>query len=46
MAKTKRMTVAQKYRSLKAQTERAGMSVKEKAGKLVVSRTKKGAKRG
>jgi hypothetical protein len=41
MAKTKKMTVAQKYRSLKAQTERAGMSVKEKAGKLVVSRTKK-----
>jgi hypothetical protein len=46
MAKTKKMTVAQKYRSLKAQTERAGMSVKEKAGKLVVSRIKKGAKRG
>jgi hypothetical protein len=40
------MTVAQKYRSLKAQTERAGMAVKEKAGKLVVSRIKKGAKRG
>jgi hypothetical protein len=46
MAKTKKMTLAQKYRSLKAQTERAGMAVKEKAGKLVVSRIKKGAKRG
>jgi hypothetical protein len=46
MAKTKKMTVAQKYRSLKAQTERAGMAVKEKAGKLVVSRIKKGVKRG
>jgi hypothetical protein len=41
MAKTKKMTVDQKYKSLKAQTERAGMSVKEKAGKLVVARTKK-----
>jgi len=45
MAKTKKMTVAQKYRSLKAQTERAGMSVKEKAGKLVVARTKTAKKK-
>jgi hypothetical protein len=41
MPKPKKMTVAQKYRSLKAQTERAGMTVKEKAGKLVISRIKK-----
>jgi hypothetical protein len=33
-----KMTTAQKYKSLKGQTERAGMSVKEKSGKLVVSR--------
>ncbi len=46
MAKTKKMTVAQKYKSIKAQTERAGMTVKEKAGKLIISRLKKGAKRG
>ena len=43
MPKPKKMTVAQKYRSLKAQTEKAGMTVKEKAGKLVVYR-KKGKK--
>jgi hypothetical protein len=43
MSKTKKMTVAQKYRSLKAQTERAGMTVKEKAGKLIISRIKKGS---
>jgi hypothetical protein len=34
----KKMTTEQKYRSLKSQTERAGMSVKEQNGKLVVSR--------
>jgi len=39
------MTVAQKYKSLKSQTERAGMTVKEKKGKLVVSRKLKGKKR-
>lgn len=37
----KKMTVQQKYNSLKRQTERAGMSVKEKGGRLVVSRKKK-----
>lgn len=40
MPKPKKMTVAQKYRSLKSQTEKAGMTVKEKAGKLVVYRNK------
>jgi 16S rRNA A1518/A1519 N6-dimethyltransferase RsmA/KsgA/DIM1 with predicted DNA glycosylase/AP lyase activity len=45
MAKTKKMTVAQKYRSLKAQTERAGMTVKEKAGKLIISRIKTAKKK-
>jgi hypothetical protein len=34
------MTVAQKYKSLKGQTEQAGMTVKEKKGKLVVSKKK------
>jgi len=37
----KRLTVSEKYRQLKAQTERAGMTVKEKDGKIVVSRKKK-----
>jgi hypothetical protein len=36
----KRLTVAEKYQQLKAQTERAGMTVKEKNGKIVVSRKK------
>jgi len=39
--KGKPMTTAEKYNSLKRQTEQAGMSVKEKDGKLVVSRKKK-----
>lgn len=42
MPKPKKMTVDQKYRSLRSQTEKAGMTVKEKSGKLVVSRIKKG----
>jgi len=41
MVKSKKMTVSQKYRSLKSQTEQAGMKVKEKSGKLVVSRKQK-----
>jgi len=41
----KKMTVAQKYRDLKSQTEAAGMTVKEKAGKLIVSRKSKGKKK-
>lgn len=38
--KAKKMTVAQKYASLKRQTEAAGMTVTEKDGKLIVSRKK------
>ena len=37
----KKMTVEQKYRSLKRQTERAGMKVVEKDGKLIVQRKKR-----
>lgn len=37
----KKLTVAQKYRQLKRQTERAGMKITEKDGKLIVSRKKK-----
>jgi len=37
----KKLTVAQKYRQLKSQTERAGMKVTEKNGKIVVTRRKK-----
>lgn len=40
----KGMTAAQKYKDLKSQTESAGMSVKEKSGKVVVSK-KKGKKK-
>lgn len=36
----KKLSVTQKYKSLKKQTEQAGMSVKEKNGKLVVSKKK------
>lgn len=32
------LSVAEKYRQLKAQTERAGMKVKEVDGKIVVTR--------
>jgi len=38
----KKMTTAEKYASLKKQTEQAGMSVKEQSGKLVVSRKRNG----
>jgi hypothetical protein len=37
---TKKLTVAEKYRQLKAQTEAAGMTVKEVNGKIVVTRRK------
>ena len=37
----KKLSVTQKYESLKKQTEQAGMSVKEKNGKLLVSKKKK-----
>ena len=36
----KKLSVTQKYNSLKKQTEQAGMTVKEKKGKLVVSKKK------
>lgn len=41
MPKTRRMTLAQKYASLKRQTEQAGMSVKEIDGRLVIERRNK-----
>lgn len=41
MKKAKRMTLAQKYASLKRQTEQAGMSVKEIDGRLVIERRNK-----
>tara|TARA_B110000858_G_scaffold163980_1_gene189841 strand:- start:62 stop:187 length:126 start_codon:yes stop_codon:yes gene_type:complete len=37
----KKLTVEQKYNQLKKQTEKAGMSVKEVDGKIVVTRKKK-----
>lgn len=37
----KKLTVTQKYSQLKKHTENAGMTVKEKNGKIVVSRRKK-----
>jgi hypothetical protein len=37
----KKLTVSQKYNSLKKQTEQAGMTVKEQAGKLLVIKKKK-----
>lgn len=39
--KSKRLTAAQKYGQLKKQTESAGMSVREKNGKIVVSRKRR-----
>ena len=37
----KKLTAAQKYSQLKKQTEGAGMTVREKSGKIVVSRRRK-----
>lgn len=37
----KRLSVSEKYRQLKRQTEAAGMKVTEKNGKLVVTRKRK-----
>lgn len=37
----KKLTVAQKYRQLKKQTESAGMKITEKKGKLIVTRRSK-----
>ena len=42
---TKKLTPSEKYRQLKKHTEDAGMVVKEKAGKIVVTK-KKGKKNG
>jgi hypothetical protein len=42
--KPKKMTATQKYAALKRQTENAGMSVREKDGKLVVRRKTKKSK--
>ena len=41
----KKLTATQKYSQLKKQTQSAGMTVKEKNGKIVVSRKKKKAKK-
>jgi hypothetical protein len=42
----KKMTIEEKYKELKRQTEAAGMKVTEKDGKLIVTRIKKqGAKK-
>lgn len=41
-APTKKLTPAEKYRQLKAQTEAAGMRVTEKDGKIVVARKRGG----
>jgi hypothetical protein len=43
-AMTKKLTVAEKYRQLKAQTESAGMKVEEVDGKIVVRRKPKNKK--
>lgn len=40
----KKLTVAEKYRQLKAQTEAAGMKVEEVDGKIVVRRKPKAKK--
>ena len=37
----KKLTVTQKYRQLKKQTEDAGMKVKEEDGKIIVTRKRK-----
>lgn len=44
----KKLTVSEKYNSLKKQTESAGMRVYEKNGKLLVTKKKKtkGARNG
>jgi hypothetical protein len=36
-----KLSIAQKYRQLKKQTEKAGMSISEKNGKLIVKRKNK-----
>lgn len=44
--KPSKMTTAEKYKSLKRQTEQAGMTVAEKSGKLIVSKNKNARKKG
>jgi len=41
MVAKKKLTVSEKYRQLKAQTESAGMKVEEVDGKIVVKRKAK-----
>lgn len=41
---TKKLTASEKYAQLKAQTEAAGMKVREVDGKIVVERKRKPAK--
>jgi hypothetical protein len=38
---SKPLTVSEKYRQLKAQTEKAGMKVSESKGKIIVTRKAK-----
>jgi hypothetical protein len=40
----KKMTIKEKYLSLKRQTEAAGMKVTEKNGRLIIARKKKKGK--
>jgi hypothetical protein len=39
-----RLSAAEKYKQLKAQTERAGMTVRERSGKIIVSRPRRRAR--
>jgi hypothetical protein len=41
ISKKPKLTIAQKYKQLKAQTESAGMKVVERNGKIVVLRKKR-----
>jgi hypothetical protein len=43
--KKNKMTITEKYRSLKRQTEQAGMKVVEKNGRLLITRKSKGGKK-
>jgi hypothetical protein len=41
---SRRLTAAEKYEQLKSQTERAGMKVSERSGRIVVSRRRRRAR--
>lgn len=41
---SRRLTAAEKYEQLKSQTERAGMTVRERNGRIVVSRRRRRAR--